>query len=292
MMHSMIEHLHTLDDPRLDAYARLTDVQLRNRLEPELGVFVAESPKVIERALEAGVEPVSFLTTNRLLPSIEGLIAQFEAAAPDAPVFVLPEAELEQLAGFHLAHGALAAFRRSPVPPLPKLLQDARRVAVLEDITNFTNVGAIFRSAAALGVDAVLVTPGCYDPLYRRALRVSMGTVLQVPWGRIGEDAPQEAGTHGNVNRKGGWSATGIPQLHEAEFKVASLALSDDSVSLDDEALNQEPRLALVLGTEGEGLSRATIQASDYVVRIPMHRGVDSLNVAAASAVAFWQLGA
>lgn len=289
-MHAMIENLHSLEDPRLDAYARLTDVQLRNRLEPELGVFIAESPKVIERALAASVEPVSLLTTDRLLPSIHTLIAQFQAATPDAPVFVLPETELEQLAGFHLARGALAAFKRPTPLPLNELLQNARRVAVLEDITNHTNVGAIFRSAAALGVDAVLVTPGCYDPLYRRALRVSMGTVLQVPWGRIGEDAPTETGAHGNVSRKGGWSVTGIPQLHDAGFKVASLALSDDSVPLDDEALNQEPRLALVLGTEGEGLSPVTIQASDYVVRIPMHRGVDSLNVAAASAVAFWQL--
>lgn len=286
----MFVRLNTLKDPRLDAYARLTDVQLRNRLEPELGIFIAESPKVIERALDAGAEPVSLLATERLLPTLEALTARFHAAAPEAPVFVLPGAELEKLAGFPLTRGALAAFRRPGQPPLEELLANARRVAVLEDITNHTNVGAIFRSAAALGMDGVLVTPGCYDPLYRRALRVSMGGVLQVPWTRIGEDAPAAQGAHGNVRHLGGWSATGIPQLHEAGFKVAALALSDDSVPLDDPALAAEPKLALVLGTEGEGLSPATISAADYVVRIPMHHGVDSLNVAAASAVAFWQL--
>lgn len=279
----MIERIDTLDDARLDAYARLTDVQLRNRLEPELGICIAESPKVIERALAAGLEPLSFLTTERLLPSLQ-------LPQTDVSVFVMPEDQLEKLSGFRLTRGALAAFRRPAERTVLELLQNAQRVSVLEDITNHTNVGAIFRSAAALGMDAVLVTPGCYDPLYRRAIRVSMGTVFQIPWGRIGEDAPTAPGAHGNVNRSGGWSHTGIPQLHEAGFKVAALALSDDSVPLDDPRLAQEPKLALVLGTEGEGLSPNTIQAADYTVRIPMHHDVDSLNVAAASAVAFWQL--
>lgn len=288
---SMIIHLDTLDDPRLDAYARLTDVQLRCKLEPELGLFIAESPKVIERALEAAVQPVSLLTSVRLQERIAPfLVHAFQAKAPDAPIFVLPDEELEQLTGFKLAHGALAAFRRPPQPPLEKLLADARRIAILEDITNFTNVGAIFRSAAALGMDAVLVTPGCYDPLYRRAVRVSMGAVLQIPWGYIGQDGPAEPGAHGNVAHKGGWSHTGIPLLHEAGFRVASMALSQDSITLDDPALKAESRLAIILGTEGEGLAPATLRSSDYIVRIPMQRGVDSLNVAAASAVAFWEL--
>lgn len=286
----MLVTLDALDDPRLDAYARLTDVQLRSRLEPERGIFIAESPNVIMRALEAGMQPVSLLTTEKLLPRIDQLTEAFEAAAASAPIFVMPEAELEKLAGFPLTRGALAAFRRPPQPPLEELLANARRVAVLEDITNHTNVGAIFRSAAALGMDAMLVTPGCYDPFYRRAVRVSMGGVFQIPWGRIGEDAPASAGAHGNVQRAGGWAATGIPQLQEAGFKVAALALSDDSIPLDEPELAAEPKLALVLGTEGEGLSPATISAADYVVRIPMQHGVDSLNVAAASAVAFWQL--
>lgn len=286
----MIECVDTLDDPRLDAYARLTDVQLRSRLEPERGIFIAESPNVILRALEAGMQPLSLLTTEGLLPRMAPLTEAFEAADAGAPIFVMPEAELEKLAGFPLTRGALAAFRRPLQPPLEALMENARRVAVLEDITNHTNVGAIFRSAAALGMDAVLVTPGCYDPFYRRAVRVSMGGVFQIPWGRIGEDAPASAGAHGNVQRAGGWAKTGIPQLQEAGFKVAALALSDDSVSLDDPALAAEPKLAVVLGTEGEGLSSATISAADYVVRIPMQHGVDSLNVAAASAVAFWQL--
>lgn len=287
---SMIIHLDTLDDPRLDAYARLTDVQLRRKLEPEQGIFIAESPKVIERALEATVQPVSLLTSVRLQERIAPLAHAFQAKAPDAPIFVLPDEELEQLTGFKLAHGALAAFRRPLPRPLSDVLTDARRIAILEDITNFTNVGAIFRSAAALGMDAVLVTPGCYDPLYRRAVRVSMGAVLQIPWGYIGQDGPAEPGAHGNVAHKGGWSHTGIPLLHEAGFRVASMALSQDSITLDDPALKTESHLAIILGTEGEGLAPATLRASDYIVRIPMQRGVDSLNVAAASAVAFWEL--
>lgn len=285
----MIVTVDTLEDPRLDAYARLTDVQLRSKLEPEKGILITESPKVIDRALDAGLEPISLLTSGRLADTIPALLARFEDRAPDAPLFVLPQEKLEQLAGFKLAHGALAAFRRPQLPHPEALLAQAKRVAVLEDITNFTNVGAIFRSAAALGIDAVFVTPGCYDPFYRRAVRVSMGGVFQVPWCYLGEDA-QGKGVHGNVERQGGWTRTGIPLLQKAGFKVAAMALSDDTVSLADERLTKEPKLAIVVGTEGEGLSPATIMAADYVAKIPMQRGVDSLNVATAAAIAFWQL--
>lgn len=285
----MIAPIDRLEDPRLDAYARLTDVQLRNKLEPEQGILIAESSKVIGRALDAGLEPLSLLTSERLASTIPGLMQRLEAAAPDIPLFVLPEAELEQLAGFKLAHGALAAFRRPPLPAPKALLADAQRVAVLEDITNFTNVGALFRSAAALGLDAVFVTPGCYDPFYRRAVRVSMGGVFQVPWTYLGGGAAGK-GAYGNVERQGGWVRSGIPLLQEAGFKVAAMALSEDTISLDDAQLAEEPKLAIVVGTEGEGLAETTIQAADYRVKIPMAHGVDSLNVATAAAIAFWQL--
>lgn len=283
------ELLDDLDDARLDVYARLTDVQLRNRLEPERGVLVAESAKVIARAMDAGLAAISLLVGADQLQKEHDLIARFEHDHPDAPVLVAPNDQLAKLTGFELTRGALAAFRRPPLPEASALLAGTRRVAVLEDITNHTNVGAMFRSAAALGMDAVLVTPGCYDPFYRRAVRVSMGAVFQVPWTRIGEDVTG-ANAHGNVKRLGGWTATGIPALHAAGFKVAAMALTESAVPLDDAHLNAEERLAIVLGTEGEGLSDATIAAADHIVRIPMHRGVDSLNVAAASAVAFWQL--
>lgn len=290
----MVEFVESIADGRLDAYARLTDVQLRSRLEPERALFIAESEKVVHRALDAGFQPQSVLVGCEQLesPAVVELLGRVKAAYPECPVLAAPRAELTALTGFQLTRGVLAAFRRPPQPSLSQVLADARRVAVLEDITNHTNVGAIFRSAAALGVDGVLVTPGCYDPLYRRAIRVSMGTVFQVPWTRIGEDAPAAKGAHGNVCRQGGWAQTGIPQLHEAGFAVAAMALSDDSVPLDDPALASEERLAIVLGTEGEGLAPGTIARADYVVRIPMAHGVDSLNVAAASAVAFWELRA
>ena len=290
----MVEFVENIADGRLDAYARLTDVQLRSRLEPERALFIAESEKVVHRALDAGFAPQSVLVGCEQLesPAVRSLLARVEGAYPACPVLAAPRAELATLTGFQLTRGVLAAFRRPPQPPLSQVLEGARRVAVLEDITNHTNVGAIFRSAAALGVDGVLVTPGCYDPLYRRAIRVSMGTVFQVPWTRIGQDAPAGKGAHGNVCRQGGWAQAGIPQLHEAGFAVAAMALSDDSVPLDDPALAAEERLAIVLGTEGEGLAPGTIGQADYVVRIPMAHGVDSLNVAAASAVAFWELRA
>lgn len=286
----MLVEVETLDDPRLDVYARLTDAQLRSKLEPERALLIAESGKVIERALEAGLQPLSLLMEAKWLDALAPVIDEVAARwGADVPVFVAPHDELTKLTGFELTRGALAAFRRPALPSVAEVVAGARRVAVLEDITNHTNVGAIFRSAAALGVDAVLVTPACYDPFYRRAVRVSMGAVFQIPWTRIGEDV-QGVGVHGNVMRAGGWAETGIPLLHDLGFKTVALALSDDSVSLDDPALNAEERLALVLGTEGDGLSPATVARCDYTVRIPMYHNVDSLNVAAASAVAFWQL--
>lgn len=275
--------ISTLDDPRLDAYARLTDVQLRSRLEPERGVFIAESGNVIERALEAGMQPLSLLMEAKWLDALQPVVAHLEAEHPEVPVFAAPRVSSNPVSLASSSRGALAAFKRPAPPSVADVVRDARLVAVLENITNHTNVGAIFRSAAALGVDAVLVTPECYDPLYRRAVRVSMGTVFQVPWTRIGE----EAGTHGG---KGAWAEDGLPLLRELGFATAAMALSDDSVPLDDARLAAEPKLALVFGTEGDGLAHDTIARCDYTVRIPMACGVDSLNVAAASAVAFWQL--
>jgi len=265
--------VETLDDPRLAAYSRLTEAQLRNKLEPEKGIFIAESPKVIERALDAGMEPLSFLMERKWIEAASPLVSRCE----DVPVFTGPSAQLARLTGFELTRGILCAMRRpEPIDPV-ELLVDAHRVAVLEGIVDHTNVGAIFRSAAALGVDAVLVTPTCCDPLYRRAVRVSMGTVFQVPWTRIGSDVHD-------------WPDAGLPLLHAAGFQTAAFALSNDSISLDDPHLASCDRLALVFGTEGDGLSSHTIAQCDFTVRIPMAHHVDSLNVAAASAVAFWQL--
>ena len=275
----MIIRTDTLEDERLDAYARLTEAQLRCKLEPEKGIFIAESGKVIERALAGGMEPLSLLMEEKWLEPMAGVIAQAEQANPDIPVFVAPHTELAKLCGYELTRGALGAFRRPRPLSVAEACEGARRIAVLEDITNHTNVGAIFRSAAALGIDAVLVTPACYDPLYRRAVRVSMGTVFQIPWTRIGEEARN-------------WSRDGIPLLHDLGFTTAAMALSDDSVSLRDPRLKACDKLALVLGTEGDGLSKATIARCDYTVKIPMYHDVDSLNVAAASAVAFWELAA
>lgn len=286
-------YVDTLEDPRLDAFARLTEAQLRSKLEPERALFIAESQKVIERAFEGGMEPISLLMEEKWLPSMAPLIERMEerAGAPEMPVFVAPHDELERLTGFELTRGALGAFRRPVLPTVADVLHEARLVAVLEDITNHTNVGAIFRSAAALGVDAVLVSPACYDPLYRRAVRVSMGTVFQVPWTRIGDaDVPNRPGC-------GTWSDEGIAELRAHGFTCAAMALSDDSVTPDElnallaerEASAGEPaKLALLFGTEGEGLSPATIARCDHTVRIPMAHGVDSLNVAASSAVAFY----
>ena len=368
---ALIVEVSTLDDERLDAYARLTEAQLRSKLEPERALFIAESGKVIERALAGGMEPLSLLMEEKWRMPMQPIIDEVAARwGEGVPVFVAPHDELAKLTGFELTRGALGAFRRPALPSVADVVAGARRIAVLEDITNHTNVGAIFRSAAALGVDAVLVTPACYDPLYRRAVRVSMGTVFQVPWTRIGtadvgesaisvdaraadaravdgraadaegadavgEGIADVAGVHAVAARAtgagvadahapasraagvggwavkgvhtadahaagaglratdaGGWAVEGVPLLHELGFKTAAMALSDESVPLDDPALNAEERLAIVLGTEGDGLARDTIARCDYTVRIPMARGVDSLNVAAASAVAFWQLRA
>lgn len=261
--------------PELDPYARLTQNQLRCRLEPEKGIFIAESPKVISRALDAGYEPVSLLMERR---QITGPAAEILTRCGDAPVYTADRELLAGLTGFELTRGVLCAFRRPAPRSAEELCKAARRVAVLEGIVDSTNVGAIFRSAAALNMDAVLINPSCCDPLCRRAVRVSMGTVFQVPWAQLGE-TPAD------------WPGQGLARLRTMGFKTAAMALSDRSVPIDDEALAAEPKLAIVLGTEGDGLAHATIAACDYTVKIPMSHGVDSLNVAAASAVAFWQLG-
>ena len=261
--------------PELNPYARLTQNQLRCRLEPEKGIFIAESPKVISRALDAGYEPVSLLMERR---QITGPAAEILTRCGDAPVYTADRELLAGLTGFELTRGVLCAFRRPAPHSAEELCKAARRVAVLEGIVDSTNVGAIFRSAAALNMDAVLINPSCCDPLCRRAVRVSMGTVFQVPWAQLGE-TPAD------------WPGQGLARLRAMGFKTAAMALSDRSVPIDDEALAAEPKLAIVLGTEGDGLAHATIAACDYTVKIPMSHGVDSLNVAAASAVAFWQLG-
>ena len=261
--------------PELDPYARLTQNQLRNRLEPEKGIFIAESPKVIDRALDAGYKPVSLLMERK---QITGPAAGILSRCGDAPVYTADREMLAELTGFELTRGVLCAFRRPAPRPVEELCKNARRVAVLEGIVDSTNVGAIFRSAAALNMDAVLINPSCCDPLCRRAVRVSMGTVFQVPWGQLGE-TPAD------------WPEKGMDILHSLGFKTAAMALSDRSVSIDDEQLAKEPKLAIVLGTEGDGLAAGTIASCDYTVKIPMSHGVDSLNVAAASADAFWQLG-
>lgn len=358
---SVIEKIASLDDERLDVYARLTEVQLRNKLEPEKGIFIAESDKVIDRALTAGDEPLSLLIPEHKLDAMRGLIERAQVAwdcfhekqnrggsheaqaagckatdveilrdgrtaervangtsasiddgavenvtdntdAPEGlPVFVAPASEIEKLAGYELTRGVLCAMRRKLLPSVCELLETtkARRIAILEDITNHTNVGAAFRSAAALGIDAILVTPTCCDPLYRRAVRVSMGTVFQVPWTRIGMNTGiesancNEGAIHASADeilQSDAWPVQGLQMLRGLGFKSAALALNDNSISLDDPQLKECEKLAVVLGTEGDGLSDHTIAACDYTVKIPMAHGVDSLNVAAASAVAFWEL--
>lgn len=261
--------------PELDVYARLTEAQLLNKDKLSEGLFIAESPKVIERALDAGYEPVSFLAEEC---HIRGEAADVIARCGDIPVYTAAFDVLTQLTGYKLTRGMLCAMRRAELPSVEEICAKARRIAVLESVMNPTNVGAIFRSAAALNMDAVLLTPGCSNPLYRRAARVSMGTVFQVPWTFIGSEP-------------GEWPNPGMECLRAMGFKTAAMALSDDSVSIDDPQLMREEKLAIILGTEGDGLSGSTIADCDYTVKIPMSHGVDSLNVAAASAVAFWQLG-
>ncbi|MDD6831116.1 MAG: RNA methyltransferase [Firmicutes bacterium] len=264
-----IKEVTDFSDPELDIYARLTEVQLLNRREPDKGIFIAESPKVIERALNAGCVPISFLMETR---HVENQAKELIARCGDIPVFTAELDVLTQLTGFKLTRGMLCAMYRPKLPTVGDICKNARRVAVLEDVMNPTNVGAIFRSAAALGIDAVVLTSASSDPLYRRSIRVSMGTVFQVPWTYLGEG--------------------GISDLRRLGFKTAAMALKSDSLPIYDPRLAKIDKLAIVLGTEGDGLAAGTIADCDYTVLIPMSHGVDSLNVAAASAVAFYQLAA
>lgn len=271
-----IVEIHDLNAPELAVYSRLTEAQLRNKLEPEKGMFIAESPKVINTALDAGMIPVSVLTERR---HIDVSAKEVLERLGDIPVYTADDGLLEKLTGYRLTRGVLCAMKR----PAPKTAEDicsgVRRVAVLENIVDSTNLGAIFRSAAALGMDAVLLTPSCCDPLYRRAVRVSMGTVFQIPWAFIDSDPAA-------------WPGEGMRRLKAMGFKTVAMALKDDSVSIDDPQLIAEDRLAIILGTEGDGLAGSTIAGCDYTAKIPMFHGVDSLNVAAASAVAFRELRA
>ena len=260
--------------PELDVYARLTEAQLLNREEPAKGLFIAESPKVIERALDAGCQPVSLLMERK---HIDSQAKDVIARCGDIPVYTSDLDILTKLTGFQLTRGVLCAMRRPQLKSVEETLQDAKRIVILENVMNPTNVGAIFRSAAALGMDAVLLTPGCSNPLYRRAARVSMGTVFQIPWTFIGSEMSD-------------WPESGMEKLRSLGFKTAAMALRDDSVSIDDPKLLAEEKLAIILGSEGDGLTNDTIADCDYTVKIPMFHDVDSLNVAAASAVAFWQL--
>lgn len=266
--------INDLNAPGCEVYTKLTEAQLRNRLEPEKGIFIAESPKVIKLAIDAGYELVSMLTEKRCL---DGCASEVINCCGDIPVYLAPTEVLSQMTGYKLNRGVLCAVRRPKPKSAEEICRSAHRIAVLENIVDSTNIGAVFRSAAALGIDAVLVTPSCCDPLLRRSVRVSMGTVLLVPWAMIGEEASD-------------WPSKGLEMLNSLGFKTAAMALSDRSVSIDDPSLAAESKLAIVLGTEGDGLSPKTIASCDYTVKIPMSLGVDSLNVAAAGAVAFWQL--
>lgn len=273
-MNPIIE-ITNFEFPELDVYARLNESQLLHFNEPNPGIFIAESPKVIERALNAGYHPISFLIEKKEIGTqAEEIFSRWESV----PVYTAEFEVLKQLTGFGLTRGMLCAMERLSLKSVEEVCKNARRIAVLENVVNPTNVGAIFRSAAALNMDAVLLTPACSDPLYRRAARVSMGTVFQVPWTFFDK-------------KKVSWPDGGIQLLKEMGFQTAAMALTDDSVSIDDKNLMAEEKLAIVLGTEGEGLAKRTIATCDYTVKIPMMHGVDSLNVAAASAVAFWQLG-
>ena len=279
-------HLDSIDDERVAAYVNLTEIQLRNRLEPSKGLFIAESPKVIDSALAAGREPISLLVEESWIDGMSGMFDVIEKRWGDGiPVYVASPEQLKRLTGYRLHRGALAAMKRWSLPSVEEVCRGARRVAVMENIVDHTNVGALMRSAAALDVDAVLVTPSCGDPLYRRAARVSMGTVFQVPWTRIGGDD------------KHYWPFTGMRELHGLGFTTVAMALEDDSISLAElvRRLNNTEtesdhidKLALIFGTEGDGLSHHTISRADLTVKIPMSHGVDSLNVAASSAVAFY----
>ena len=270
----MFNEIKDFAAPELDVYARTSEVQLLRYYEPEPGIFIAESPKVIERALNAGYQPISFLVEHK---DLEGEAQEILKQYPDVPVYTAEYELLVKLTGFALTRGMLCSMRGNPLPSAEEICRNASRIAVLENVVNPTNIGAIFRSAAALHMDAVLLTGGCSDPLYRRAARVSMGTVFQIPWTYF--------------DKKTVWPQDGMKILQKLGFKTAAMALCDDSVGIDDKALRSEEKLAVILGTEGDGLASQTIADCDYTVKIPMSHGVDSLNVAAASAVAFWELG-
>ena len=273
---SNIIEITDLNASELDIYARLSEVQLLHIYEPKRGLFIAESPKVIERALDSGCIPHSILAEKK---HIEGEAKDIITRCGDIPVYTAEFDILTQLTGFQLTRGMLCAMFRPELPTIEEVCANARRIAILENVVNPTNIGAIFRSAAALNMDAVLLTPACSNPLYRRAIRVSMGTVFQIPWTFIGDEASE-------------WPTKGIQKLRELGFRTAAMALNDNSVSIDNPQLLSEEKLAIILGTEGDGLADTTIADCDYTGKIPMSHGVDSLNVAAASAVAFWQLGA
>lgn len=265
-MHNNIIEITSLNQPGADVFSTLTEAQLRNRLEPEKGIFIAESPKVIRVALDAGYEPLALLCERKHLT---GDASDILARCPNIPVYTGERDLLASLTGYVLTRGVLCAMRRPPMRSVENICEGARRIVIIKGVTDTTNIGAIFRSAAALGIDAVLLTPDSCDPLNRRAVRVSMGSVFLIPWT---------------------WINTPLSDLRRLGFRIAAMALSDDSIPLDDPVLKQEPRLALIMGTEGDGLPHDTIAEADYTVRIPMSHGVDSLNVAAASAVAFWEL--
>lgn len=266
---SIIE-ITSLSHPGVEIFASLTDAQLRNKLDPQNGIFIAESPKVITTALDAGYSPLALLCEPR---HIKGDASGIIRRNPEMPVYTGSRELLSSLTGYTLTRGVLCAMKRRPLPSPSEICRQARRIAVIDSVTDTTNIGAIFRSAAALGIDGIMLTPTSCDPLNRRAVRVSMGSVFLVPWTWLNGD-------------------TGINALRDYGFKTVAMALTDNSVSIDDPALTKEPRLAIILGTEGDGLAKTTIAEADYVARIPMSHGVDSLNVAAASAVAFWQLRA
>ena len=276
-----IIQIDRLEGPDLEIFSKLSEPELYHYREPDKGLFIAESPNVIDRALDAGYQPVSMLIDTKEIAKNAAHILERIGNHPDEtiPVYTAPEDVLRKLTGFPLTRGCLCAMERRELPSIQNTIKDASRIAILEEVVNPTNVGAIFRSAAALGMDAVLLTHGCSDPLYRRAIRVSMGTVFQIPWTFLGN------------RRDPGWPQPGLDLLRRSGFKTAAMALKKESVSISDPSLMKEPKLAVVLGTEGEGLAAETIADCDYTVMIPMYHGVDSLNVAAASAVAFWQLG-
>lgn len=277
---SNIIRINDLSIPELDVYARLSEVQLLRYNEPGLGLFICESPKVIMRALDAGYTPISILVEEKeIKEEVLEIIECCDLLCENLPVYTSDYETLSQLTGFNLTRGMLCAMKRNALPSVEEIVKHARRIAVMEDIVNPTNVGAIFRSAAALNMDAILLTPACSNPLYRRAARVSMGTVFQAPWTILKHGPSDDA------------SQSYITELKNHGFKTVAFALRDDSISIDSPCLASEEKLAIILGTEGEGLKDSTLATCDYTVKIPMSHGVDSLNVAAASAIAFWELG-